>query len=560
MPPPPHPHPERRPAPRPDRRAILGIVWPIVLANAATPLLGLADTAVIGRYGTVVDLGAIALGALVFSFVYWGFGFLRMATTGFVAQADGAGDEPALRLAIARPLLLGALLGAAIVLLQRPIEAAALALLDGSAEVESITAAYLRTRIWGAPAALATYAVTGALIGLGLTRRLLVIQLAVNALNIGLDVAFAGPLALGAAGVALGTAIAEWFALGLSLALLVPALRRRRPELVPFVDWSALLDPAALRGLFAAQLDIMIRTLALLAGFGWFTNQGARFGDVTLAANHLLLQLVSFCAFVLDGFAFATESLVGRARGAGDRGGASAEGVHLVGHDGHIGGDLEGDPHIGADPHAGVAGYGGRDGAGHVDAARVGGAAEEEDGHLARRKTCNRVVGLVGDVGAEALRDSNERGRVEGLPTATQLDVGRRVPGVRDEGGEAGVVVQVGHVGGEVLAADGALVGGRRLAGVAARAATQVAALIPGAGLDDVAFAVEHGAQVCRALHRTLVTTASTGDGDPAPSSGHVAAASIGAVDGGVARGAGAPTEGAEASGEDGRPDPPLKR
>ena len=320
MPPPPHPHPERRPAPRPDRRAILGIVWPIVLANAATPLLGLADTAVIGRYGTVVDLGAIALGALVFSFVYWGFGFLRMATTGFVAQADGAGDEPALRLAIARPLLLGVILGSAIVVLQRPIEAAALALLDGSADVEAITAAYLRTRIWGAPAALATYAVTGALIGLGLTRRLLVIQLAVNALNIGLDVAFAGPLGLGAAGVALGTAIAEWFALGLSLALLVPALRRRRPDLVPFVDWSALLDPAALRGLFAAQLDIMIRTLALLAGFGWFTNQGARFGDVTLAANHLLLQLVSFCAFVLDGFAFATESLVGRARGAGDRG------------------------------------------------------------------------------------------------------------------------------------------------------------------------------------------------------------------------------------------------
>lgn len=299
------------------RRAVLRTVWPIVLANASAPLLGLADTAVIGRTGSVEALGAIALGALVFSFVYWGFGFLRMATTGFVAQAEGASDGDGVRLSIVRPVLMGLALGVGLWALQWPIGRASLALLDGSAAVEADAAVYIATRIWGAPAALATFALVGALIGLGETRRLLVVQVALNGLNIGLDVLFAGAWGMGAQGVALGTALAEWFGLALAGWMVIRVLRLR--GLWGPVDRAALLDGAALRGLFAAQLDIMLRTLLLLAGFGWFTNAGARFGDATLAANHVLLQLVSFSAFVLDGFAFATEALVGRARGAGDR-------------------------------------------------------------------------------------------------------------------------------------------------------------------------------------------------------------------------------------------------
>lgn len=288
-----------------------------MLANASAPLLGMADTAVIGRYGTVQALGAIALGALIFSFVFWGFGFLRMATTGFVAQARGAGDEEALRLAVMRPLLLAATLGVGLWLLATPIETVSLALLDATPLVELEAVDYIRARIWGAPAALATFVLLGTLIGLGRFRLLLFVQVFVNGLNIALDFLFAGALDMGAVGVGLGTAIAEWVGLlvagGIVFGVLKPPSGTRW-----LPSKSALLDAAQLRGMFTAQLDIMGRTLMLLAGFGWFTNEGAQFGDATLAANHVLLQLVSFSAFFLDGFAYATEALVGKAVGAGD--------------------------------------------------------------------------------------------------------------------------------------------------------------------------------------------------------------------------------------------------
>ncbi len=306
------------PPPGPSRVEVLRTAWPLILANATVPLLGLADTAVIGNTGTVVDLGAIALGALILNFVYWAFGFLRMGTTGFVAQAVGAQDEPEVRAGLARPLLLGAAIGVVIVVLRWPIERVSLGLLSGGAEVESIAAQYVRVRIWGAPACLATYVVMGGLIGLGATRQLLALQVFLNGINIALDVLFAGVLDMGAVGVALGTAIAEWTSLGLALWLVARVLRRREPSDEPFLAWPRILDRARLREMLSAHSDILVRTLLLLGGFAWFTNQSAKFGDATLASNHLLLQLVSFTAFFLDGFAFAAEALVGRAKGAAD--------------------------------------------------------------------------------------------------------------------------------------------------------------------------------------------------------------------------------------------------
>lgn len=303
----------------PSRTAILGTVWPIVLANASAPLLGLADTAVLGRSGTVAELGAVALGSLVLSFVYWGFGFLRMTTTGFVAQSDGADDGKGARTAIARALAMGALIGALLLALRTPIASMALGLLEGSEEIERIAETYVRIRILGAPAALATFALIGTLIGLGASRTLLVVQVAINALNIGLDILFAGVLGLGAGGVACGTAIAEWVGLVVAGAAVWRLLRKRWPEDTFRVSTSELLNLGELRETLRAQFDVMARTIFLLSGFAWFTNQGARFGDTTLAANHILLQLVSFSAFVLDGFAFATEVLVGRAIGRGNR-------------------------------------------------------------------------------------------------------------------------------------------------------------------------------------------------------------------------------------------------
>lgn len=295
------------------------MAWPIILANCAVPLLGLVDTAVIGRTGSVAELGAIALGALVFSFVYWTFGFLRMGTTGLVAQATGADDEPEVRAAVGRALVTGLGLGLLLLALQLPVARAALALLDAGAEVEEVTRRYVLIRIWGAPASLAGFAVNGALIGLGASRRLLLVQLLLNGLNIVLDLLFAGVLGWGAAGIAAGTALAEWSALSFGLWTLAGPLRRRRRDGEAFWPLARIRDRGRLVATLRVNVDIMVRTVFLMLGFAWFTNQGARYGDVTLAANHVLLQLVSFSAFFLDGFAFATESLVGGAVGAGRR-------------------------------------------------------------------------------------------------------------------------------------------------------------------------------------------------------------------------------------------------
>lgn len=303
----------------PTRRRLFAIAWPIVLANAAVPLLGLADTAVIGNTGRVADLGAIALGALLFNFVYWGFGFLRMGTTGFVAQAAGAGDEAEVRAAIGRALLLAIAIGVALVALQWPIAWFALRLFAAGSEVESLTREYFLIRIWGAPASLATFAVMGLLIGLERSGQLLKIQLVLNGLNIALDVLFAGVFGWGVRGIAFGTVIAEWTTLALALATALSLLRARHFDAETFWPRARIADGARLLKTLGANADIMIRTLALLAGFAFFTNAGAAFGDRVLAANHILLQFIAFSAYFLDGFAFAAEALVGRAIGAARR-------------------------------------------------------------------------------------------------------------------------------------------------------------------------------------------------------------------------------------------------
>lgn len=299
----------------PTRRDILALAWPVVLANVATPLLGLVDTAVIGNTGVVHELGAIALGALLFNFVFWSFGFLRMGTTGFTAQALGADDQVEVRATLARALLLAVMIGCALVALQWPIGLLAWRIFDASAAVEGTAAHYFAIRIWGAPAALSLFVVMGNLIGSGQTRTLLVLQVLMNGLNMGLDVLFAGALGWGVEGIALGTALSEWATLGVGLWVVLRRLARERTDAEPFWPWARVRDRARAVHTLRANADIMLRTFTLLFGFGWFTNQGAAFGDVTLAANHILLQLISFSAFFLDGYAFVAESFVGRALG-----------------------------------------------------------------------------------------------------------------------------------------------------------------------------------------------------------------------------------------------------
>ena len=172
-------------------RRVVGLAWPFILANSAVPLLGLVDTAVIGNLGSAQDLGAIAFGALIFSFVYWGFGFLRMGTTGFVAQAAGASDYLEVSAVLGRSLLLAAGLGSLLVVLQLPVQWLAVTFLSGSADVEQMAALYFSVRIWGAPATLVGFVGTGFLVGMGRSKTLLVLQLFLNGLNIVLDILLA---------------------------------------------------------------------------------------------------------------------------------------------------------------------------------------------------------------------------------------------------------------------------------------------------------------------------------------------------------------------------------
>ncbi len=303
-----------------SRSGVWQIAWPIVLSNASVPLLGLADTFVIGNLGNAALLGAIAVGAMVFSFIYWGFGFLRMGTTGLTAQADGAGDEGEVQATYYRALMLAVGIGCALVLLQWPLGHAAFGLIDGSQEVEAQAKLYFAIRIWGAPATLASYAILGFFIGLRDSKTALILQLFLNGMNIFLDVLFVMGLGWGVAGVAAGTLIAEVSAVGLGIYLVARRLRHRDTTHRPFqISKERLFDKVVLAKTIAVNSDIMIRTLCLIFAFAWFTNQGAVTGDTVLAANAILMQFVTFSAFFLDGFAFSAESLVGKSYGAKNR-------------------------------------------------------------------------------------------------------------------------------------------------------------------------------------------------------------------------------------------------
>jgi MATE family multidrug resistance protein len=298
-------------------RNLLAMAVPFILANAAVPTLGLVDTAVIGQTGTATDLGAIALGALIFNFIFWSFGFLRMGTTGFVAQADGQGDEAEVRAATGRALLMAIVISGLLLILTQPIEGLAFALFGAGEEVERIAAEYFRIRMWGAPASLSIFALLGVLIGLGQARTVLVVQVFLNALNMGLDVLFAIYFEMGVQGIAVGTVIAEWITLGLGSGLVVALLRSRHQDDEHGVPWERIKKMKRMWSSLRSNLNIMIRTLFLVFGFAWFTDHGARYGDTVLAANHVLLQFVALAAFFLDGFANVVESLSGKAFGAG---------------------------------------------------------------------------------------------------------------------------------------------------------------------------------------------------------------------------------------------------
>ncbi|PXW16867.1 MATE family efflux transporter [Paraburkholderia caballeronis] len=302
-------------APAGWHRRVLQLAFPIVLANLTQPILGAVDTAVAGHLHSAADLGGVALGGLFFNFVFWGFGFLRMGTTGLVAQAFGAADPNALRANVVRALLLAFAIGAVVLVVQTPLIHYALAAIGGSDEVQRNARVYSAARIGSAPFALANYVVLGYLLGTQRVRIALATQVFVNAVNVVAVLVYVYVFGWGIAGIGAATATADTLGFVFGAGVLWYA----RPRGLSPLRLATVVDPAALKQLVAINRDIFLRTMCLLGSFGWFAHLGARQGDAILAANALLLNFQTFMAYGLDGFAHAAEALVGAAIGARNR-------------------------------------------------------------------------------------------------------------------------------------------------------------------------------------------------------------------------------------------------
>ncbi len=296
-------------------RKVWMLAGPIILSNISVPLVGAVDTAVVGHLPEPQSIGAVALGALIFSFLYWGFGFLRMGTTGFIAQAYGAGDWRGLSDTLLRVLLLALVLGLVTIVIGWPLIDFALYLIDSSVAVEELAIEYSQIRIWSAPAVLCVYAFTGIFIGMHNTRGAFVLMLVLNITNMLLDVLFVLGFGLGVEGVAAASVIADYLAMGCGFYLLRTQIRNAFERF----DRARLLERVALMNLFTANSNIFIRTLCLVFAFSYFTAKSASQGEIILAANAILLHLQSIMAYGLDGFAHAVEALAGSAYGAGKR-------------------------------------------------------------------------------------------------------------------------------------------------------------------------------------------------------------------------------------------------
>lgn len=295
-------------------RQILRLALPNIVSNVTVPLLGMVDLAIMGHLGSEVYVGAIALGVIIFNFIYWGFGFLRMGTSGFTAQAYGARDLREMIVILARSLVVALGAGILIVLLQKPIVSLSFYLIQGTEEVEVLARQYFSIRIWSAPATLCLYAFTGWFLGMQNARMTMVIAITVNVLNIGLNFLFVYGLGMKVEGVALGSLLAQYGGLLLAAILFL----RYYSRLGRYFEMAALRQWDAFRRFFIVNKDILLRTLFLIVTFSFFTARSAAENNSILAVNTLLLQFLFIFSYFIDGFAYAAESLVGKYVGARD--------------------------------------------------------------------------------------------------------------------------------------------------------------------------------------------------------------------------------------------------
>jgi MATE family, multidrug efflux pump len=287
-----------------------------MVANLTTPLIGIVSTTAIGRLGDATLLGGVAMASVLFDCMFWLFAFLRMSTVAFTAQSAGAGETRELRAILVRGLIVAALVGCGLVALQIPLAALLLGAMGGSEGVTRAARIYFTIRIWSAPLALANYVVLGWLIGQARATLALSVQIAINVINMVATLLLVLVFDAGIAGAATAAVIAE--TAGVLIGVLIA---RRLLQGRLSVPRAMLFDRAKLMRMLAVNRDIMIRTAALITAFLFFTAQGARAGDETLAANAVLNNFLLISAFFLDGLANAAEQLCGRAFGARDRDG-----------------------------------------------------------------------------------------------------------------------------------------------------------------------------------------------------------------------------------------------
>ncbi|WP_078412885.1 MATE family efflux transporter [Priestia abyssalis] len=298
-----------------NHRAYLALAIPLTLSTMTTPLLGAVDTAVVGQLPDPAYIGGVAVGTLIFNTLYWVFGFLRVSTSAFAAQANGASDPAQGVLALSRPFLLAVIVGMCFILLQWPIEYAALKLIAPASDVSQFAVEYFRIRIWGAPFTLMNYVILGWLMGMAKIKQSLCLQVLMNVLNMTLAILFVHVFSFAVKGVAAATLIAEItaFLLGLFIVWKASPFEWKIPSI------QALIDTQSMKKMFNVNKDLFIRTICLLVVINMFTAKGASFGTEFLAANAVLFQIHYIMAYFFDGFANASSILVGKAVGSNDK-------------------------------------------------------------------------------------------------------------------------------------------------------------------------------------------------------------------------------------------------
>ena len=296
-------------------REILQIALPSIVSNITVPLLGLIDAAIVGHLGAASYIGAIAVGGMLFNIIYWIFGFLRMGTSGMTSQAYGQKDEAETMRILARSMGVGMLIALALIILQYPIERIAFTLMKATPEVERLASLYFRICIWGAPAVLGLYSISGWCIGMQNSRFPMYVAITQNIVNILASLVLVYGFGMKIEGVAIGTLVAQYAGLLMAAWLWTSHFKR----LLPYVRLHTLLAKGAIRRFFQVNRDIFFRTLCLVAVTMYFTSAGAAQGEVILAVNTLLMHFFTFFSYIMDGFAYAGEALVGKHLGANDR-------------------------------------------------------------------------------------------------------------------------------------------------------------------------------------------------------------------------------------------------